>query len=190
MAFEWKDVGNIVGKIAPVVGTALGGPAGGAVGGLIANLLGTDTDADAVAKAIQSDPSIAVKIKEIELQAQQLHYDAIDKERQAQLDELKAYIGDVQSARERQAEHEKATGKSDINLYILSWVTIIGFYCLMCLLLFKSLPDGSKEIAYILLGALTANTNSVYQYFFGSSKGSADKTAQLVGVVSTKAVAK
>lgn len=190
MAFEWKDVGNIVGKIAPVVGTALGGAAGGAVGGLIADLLGTDNDADAVAKAIQADPNIAVKLKEIELQAQQLHYDAIDKERQAQLDELKAYIGDVQSARERQSEHEKATGKTDINFYVLAWVIVVCFFGLIGVLMFVEIPPKQTEVMFMLFGTLSAGFGAVIQYFFGSSKGSADKSAQLLGVAATKSVAK
>ena len=179
MAFEWKDVANVVGNVAPILGTALGGPAGGAVGGLIANLLGVDNEADAVANAIKADPNIAVKLKEIELEAQKLHYEAIDKERQAELDELKAYIGDVQNARSRQVEHEKATGQTDINFYVLAWVIVLGFFTLIGVLMFVPIPPKQTEVMFMLFGTLSAGFGAVIQYFFGSSKGSADKTNQL-----------
>lgn len=184
---EWKDVGNLVAKMAPALGTALGGPAGGAVGGLIANLLGTDSDAEAVAKAIQADPNIAVKLKEIELEAQRLHYEAIEKERQAQIEELKAYIGDVQSARQRQTEHEKATGKTDINFYVLAWVIVVGFFGLIGVLMFVEIPPKQSEVMFMLFGTLSAGFGAVIQYFFGSSKGSADKTIRMNEIAKTSA---
>ena len=179
MAFEWKDVASVVGNVAPILGTALGGPAGGAVGGLIANLLGVDNEADAVANAIKADPNIAVKLKEIELEAQRLHYEAIDKARQAELDELKAYIGDVQNARSRQVEHEKATGKTDINFYVLAWVIVLGFFGLIGALMFVEIPTKQSEVMFMLFGTLSAGFGAVIQYFFGSSKGSSEKTEHI-----------
>lgn len=179
MAFEWKDITSIVGNIAPILGTALGGPAGGAVGGLIANLLGVDNEPNAIAGAIKADPNIAVKLKELELKAQELHYDAINKERQAELDELKAYIGDIQSARSRQVEHEKAVGGSDINFYVLAWVIVLGFFGLMATLMFVEIPIKQTEVMFMLFGTLSAGFGAVIQYFFGSSKGSADKAEHI-----------
>ena len=186
MAFEWKDVANIVGNVAPIVGTALGGPAGGAIGGLLASLLGVDNDADAVVQAIKADPNIAVKLKELEVEAQRLHYEAIDKQRQAELDELKAYIADVQNARSRQVEHEKATGKTDMNFYVLAWVIVIGFFGLIGMMMFVEVPMKQSEIMFMLFGTLTAGFGSVTQYFFGSSKGSAEKTAHIAAVAKGK----
>ncbi len=162
MAFEWKDIASVVGNVAPILGTALGGPAGGAVGGLIANLLGVDNEADAVANAIKADPNIAVKLKEIELEAQRLHYEAIDKARQAELDELKAYIGDVQNARSRQVEH-----------------VVLGFFGLIGALMFVEIPTKQSEVMFMLFGTLSAGFGAVIQYFFGSSKGSAEKTEHI-----------
>ena len=179
MAFKWEDIAELVGGVAPIVGTALGGPAGGAIGGLLANLLGVDNDADAVANAIKADPNIAVKLKELEVEAQRLHYEAIDKERQASIDELKAYIGDVQNARSRQVEHEKATGNSDMNFYVLAWVVVLGFFALMGVLMFVEIPVKQTEVMFMLFGTLSSGFGAVLQYFFGSSKGSADKTAHI-----------
>lgn len=176
---NWADIGKLIGNVAPIVGTAIGGPAGAAVGSLVAGLLGVDNTPDAVASAIKADPNIAVKLKELELRAQELHYEAIDKERQAELDELKAYIGDIQSARSRQVEHEKAVGGSDINFYVLAWVIVLGFFVLMATLMFVDIPVKQTEVMFMLFGTLSAGFGAVIQYFFGSSKGSADKAAHI-----------
>ena len=186
MAFKWEDIASVVGNVAPILGTALGGPAGGAVGGIIANLLGVDNDADAVVNAIKADPNIAVKLKEIELEAQRLHYEAIDKERQASIDELRTYIEDIQNARSRQIEHEKATGKTDINFYVLAWVIVIGFFGLIGTLMYVEIPPKQTEVMFMLFGTLSAGFGAVVQYFFGSSKGSSEKTMQLSSIVKGK----
>lgn len=67
----WESIKDTVGKIAPVAGTLLGGPAGGAVGGLIASALGVDNDPDAVAQAIKTDPSAALKLRQVEAELEQ-----------------------------------------------------------------------------------------------------------------------
>lgn len=134
---------------------------------MVANVLGVDNTPDAVAGAIKADPNIAVKLKELELKAQELHYEAVDKQRQAELDELKAYIGDIQSARSRQVEHEKAVGDSDINFYVLAWVIMLGFFGLMATLMFVEIPIKQTEVMFMLFGTLSAGFGAV---IYNSSK--------------------
>lgn len=165
---KWSDIKSIVGKAAPIVGTLLGGPAGAAVGGLVSTALGVENKPEAVEAELRNNPDALLKLKQYE----NIHQEKLQ---EMQLDETKAYLADIQDARNRQAKHEEATGQSDINLYILAWSTVIGFFGLIGTLMFIPMPDGSDKLIYLLLGALTANTNSVYQYFFGTSKGSSDK---------------
>ncbi len=169
---NWKDIGDVVGKVAPIVGTAIGGPAGAAVGALVSGLLGVDNTPDAVAKAIKANPDLALKLKTLEFQAHQLDVDARLKEEQMRLT-------DVQAARTRQIDHEKVTGKTDTNLYVLMWMVVLGFFALIGILLFVEVPSGSTNIIYMLFGTLSAGFGSVMQYNFGSSKGSKDKTLLL-----------
>lgn len=171
----WKDVGKVVGKVAPVLGTVIGGPAGGAIGGVIASLLGTENDPDKVVEVLKTNPDALVKLKEYEMQHK-------EKLQELQLENLKVYMQDIQNARQRQVEHEKATGKSDINLYVLAWVVVLGFYVLLGTLLFVTLPKNSNNIIYLLFGTLSTGFGMVLQYFFGSSKGSSDKTKLLASV--------
>ena len=88
----------------------------------------------------------------------------------------KVFIADIQNARQRQVELAKATGKKDYNLYILAWTVILGFFILCALLMKVTLPEGQNEVVFMLFGALASGFGQVLQYFFGSSKSSADKT--------------
>lgn len=75
---DWKDVGKIIGPLAPTLGGILGDlipiPGGGmigtAAGNLIAAALGVDPTPDAVGNAIQNDPNAAAKIQAAETEAQ------------------------------------------------------------------------------------------------------------------------
>jgi len=65
---DFKDIAEMVGKIAPMLGTLLGGPAAVAlnVGGMIASAIGCENTPSAITAAIQANPEAAVKIAEIE----------------------------------------------------------------------------------------------------------------------------
>ena len=182
MAFEWKDIGTVVGQAAPVLGSVLGGifaggpgsNLGGAAGTAVQKLLqslglASDATPDQVQAAIASDPQAALKLKQAEMDFQI----ALGKQK---LDELQAYLIDIQSARTREVETTKATGKRDVNLYALAWLIVAGFFGLTCLLIFRSLPPDASGVVFMLFGALAAAFGSVVGYFFGSSKGSADKS--------------
>jgi len=70
----------------------------------------------------------------------------------------------------------KPTNRTDVNLYTLAWVIIVGFFVLVGLLIFRPLPDDSGGVVMTLFGSLAAAFGAVVQYFFGSSAGSAVKT--------------
>lgn len=165
---EWKDVGNAIVKFAPAVGTMLGGPAaaiGGAVGMLSRAFgLGEDADPQQVLDAINKDPDALFKLRSLDVEIERM------------------YLGDRQSARIADIEKTKATGSRDTNLYILSWVVVIGFFMLVGILIFKQIPDTNetaKVALPMLFGALISGFKDVLGYFFGTSKSSSDKTKLL-----------
>lgn len=66
--------------------------------------------------------------------------------------------------------------KNDWFQYFLS-IVIVAFACsLVVVLLWIPFPNGNRDILTIAVGAVLAKFGSVVDYFFGSSKGSADKT--------------
>ena len=164
---DWKELGkDIIQGGAPLLGGLLGGPGGAAAGALIASLFGADPDDPKdIAFKMSADPDAYIKLKEFELN------------NKAQITEM--YLKDVQSARDREVEITKVTGKRDINLYVLAWVVVAGFFILTGMLMFIDIPEGTSGVANLLFGALVAGFATVLNYFFGSSKGSADKNALL-----------
>ena len=169
---EWSDISKVIGTAAPIVGGLIGGPAGAGIGSAISGLLGVANKPDAVVEALKTDPDALVKIKQYEIDHK---YDL----QKVQLEAVKVDLADVQDARSRQSRHEEATGKSDVNLYVLAWTIVIGFFGLIGAMMYVAIPAESNNIIYMLFGTLAAGFGSVMQYFFGSSRGSKEKTLML-----------
>ncbi len=102
------------------------------------------------------------------------------------LEEIKLWFADIQGARQREMEIVKATGSKDINLYVLAWAMVAGFFALLGFLLFVPVPADQSGVVFMLFGALSSGFGSVIGYFFGSSKGSSDKTQELKALLEKK----
>ena len=100
------------------------------------------------------------------------------------LQELEMRLKDTDSARKREtdiATSEKAPLLNKIVTPVLALgVTAITFV-LFGFLMFDSTPvePSRKDVLVYVLGALTAISTQVISYYFGSSVGSKDKSAQL-----------
>jgi hypothetical protein len=171
---DWKEIGKtLVSQGVPLLGGLLGGPAGAIAGKVVAGLFDADPGSpESVMNAIQQDPEAMRKLREFELTHQQ-------KLQELQLEETKAFLADVQSARNMNIEETKATGKRDFNLYALAWTLVAGFFILIGILIFKELPKDSNDVIFMLFGTLSAGFGSVIGYFFGTSKSSVEKTELL-----------
>ena len=64
----------------------------------------------------------------------------------------------------------------DIYMYLLGALIVVGFFVILIVVFRKVMPVENKEIGLMVIGALVAKFGDVVNYFFGSSKGSADKT--------------
>ena len=175
---DWKELAAKLTDLAPAFGS-LFGPIGAGVGtaiSVLAKAFGLQPNAkpEEIYEAIKADPEAHLKfiIADNEFKL---------KQREQDIDELKARLGDVQSARSREVELVKTTGKREANQYILAWTVIIGFFCLIAALMRTSLPAGVSEVTFMLFGALATGFGTVLNYFFGSSKGSAEKNLLFTG---------
>lgn len=178
---DWKEAVSKITSVAPLVGS-LFGPGGILIGTsvkLLASALGVEPSEEAVMKEIASNPDALLKLKEFE------GNNRIELQKLA-LQQLGMAYADTADARKRQVEHEKATGKSDTNLYVLAWAVVVGFFLLLGLLLKFDIPAEQSPVVFMLFGALSTGFGQVLQYFFGSSKGSSDKTDVLAGVAHRK----
>ena len=188
---DWK---SIIKTAAPVLGTALGGPlAGAAIKVLGDAVLGnSDASQDEVAAAITSglSPEAIVKMRDADnaFKAQMKSMDIDILKLNAQTEQ--AYLADVQSAR-------NANGANRA-VFWLGIAILITFASLMGFVMYGSfqlLTGGIvlKDVAVAsvvsgligtVIGYVAGNAQQVVGYYFGSSKGSADKTDALANAVS------
>ena len=63
----------------------------------------------------------------------------------------------------------------EIFMYGLGGLIAICFFIVVGLLVFKQVPESNEKLIYMLIGALVGSFGTIVNYFYGSSKGSADK---------------
>ena len=168
---NWKDIKGVIGKSVPLLGSLLGGSAGETAGSLIASALGCEAEPDVIADQLASDPEAYLKLQELELS----HKEELQK---LQLQEAGMYLADRQSARSREIETTKATGKRDWSLYALAGLFIAGFFILMGFLIFRHIEEST--VLTMVIGTLVSGVTMILQYFFGSSKSSSEKNSMLL----------
>jgi len=191
---DWKEVAGKITKVAPVLGSILGGPAGAAAGGvisLIGSLFGlseAETTPDMISQIITQDPQSLLKFKELEMTHKIKLEELLIEREKVKIEEDQMYLQDIQDARRRQVDVEKATGKKDVNLYVLAWTYIGGYFVTTIMMTFLAftnnvpiaMPNYMVFLLGNLFGTLTAGVMAIVQYFFGSSRGSGEKTAIMV----------
>jgi uncharacterized BrkB/YihY/UPF0761 family membrane protein len=63
--------------------------------------------------------------------------------------------------------------------YVLGALIVLGFFVLMVVLVYTSVPDQNKDLLNLVVGALIGSFATVVGYFYGSSLGSSDKNELL-----------
>lgn len=70
----------------------------------------------------------------------------------------------------------KAKDLKDTFQYLLAAVIMVGFFTVLIIVFTKAVPQDNKDVAYLIVGALVTIAATVVNYFFSSTKGSAEKT--------------
>lgn len=160
---NWKDISQAVGNAAPTLGTLLGGPAGAAVGSLISIALGTSNDPEAVNRAIAQDPQAAVKLQELQTNAQvELQRLAVQAELNrftAEANQYAAEAADRASARELAAAQPTDRIRPAITIIML-----LGTVAIVAAVFF----GWNREIITDPVASLTVGT--VMGFWFGELK--------------------
>lgn len=159
---------GLVKNAAPAVATALGGPMAGKAVSMISGMLGVEDNVDSVTKALQADPNLALKLRELDLK------------------ELEVHAKDRDSARTREVELAKSEHAPYINK-IVTPVLALGVvalsFILFAILIFIEVKAEAKDILIYVLGVLSAAVTQILSYYFGSSAGSKEKDDKLKGLV-------
>jgi hypothetical protein len=149
---------------APALATAVAGPLGGAAVSAIANKFGVADSVEAVAKAIAGDPEAALKLAEIDLKQFELENE------------------DRASAREMQIaalQQESWFAKNFLYIFTSLWSAFAMVY--FAFVTFGTVAESGVRMADTILGVLIGTVlTGFFNFFFGSSKGSKDKTDALV----------
>lgn len=156
---------SILKASAPMLATAVAGPLGGAAVGMIADKLGLDDKTvEGVTAALTGNPANLENIKEMDLEFAKI--DAADRD----------------SARNREAAiavNEHAPTINKIVTPVLALGVVSLSFILFAVLIFVEVKPDAKDILIYILGVLSAAVTQILSYYFGSSQGSKDKSAEI-----------
>lgn len=88
---------------------------------------------------------------------------------------------DTANARGREVSMAQA-GKRDWTTSILAYLFITIFFYMIWFFCHNTIPEKNETIITMLIGQLSGIAGTVAAYYFGSSKGSADKSKLLAGM--------
>lgn len=163
------EFGSIIKTVAPWIATALGGPLGGMAITAAADALGISDKTESAIKAALSgatpEQMLALKNADNDFAAKMQALGFENLETMTKLENE-----DRADARHREIE------TSDLTPKILAFVITGGFFGMLLAMLYNAIPDANRDILNIMLGALGTTWASVMAYYFGSTKGSAEKT--------------
>ena len=174
---DWKGLGGqLIKKGLPLLGGLLAGPVGALGARAAVTLLSSSLDLkeeeatpDDVLGLLRANPEALEKLKEAEFKHKERLQELL-------LEETRLEIQDVANARSREVELVKATGGKDINLYVMAYMVIAGFFGTFGVIIFSVMPVTAEKLVFLLLGGLISAFERVLSYFFGTSRSSREKT--------------
>lgn len=172
MSFSWK---NLIGAVAPTVATALGGPLAGLAVAEVGKVMGLDAPTvDSIQDALTKAPLTAeqiVALKQAELAFQ-------SRMRELDIKEESLSYEDTASARNM----EVAT--KDWMPRALAILLLLGAAVMFALVITGNVtkdPTLAVQLGAII-GYVTSELKTVFAYYFGSSRGSDDKSSTIADI--------
>ncbi len=164
-----KKALKILGGVAPLVASAIGGPFAGPALAIVSKITGISEDKvdDFI---LSASPDELLQLKDAELEFDKWRIQA-----GIQVEEIEA--------KDRDSARSLAKEKGVIIQSTLSAVFIGGYFYMAALLITSSIADDMTDFQKgqigILIGVLTAAIPQILAFWFGSSRGSKEKTEVL-----------
>jgi hypothetical protein len=147
-------------NVAPGLATVVAGPLGGMAVRAIAEKLGVQDTVEAVTQAIQADPDAAQKLAEIDLRQFELEVKDRDGARGMQIVAL---------------EQSDWFAKNFLYLFTSAWSIFAMAY--FSFVTFGTVAESGIRMADTILGVIIGTVlTGFFNFYFGSSKSSKDKT--------------
>ena len=162
---DWK---NIIASVAPTLATALGGPlAGMAVKAISGAVLGHENGTEKELQAVLAGatPDDLLKLKNA------------DQEFELKMAELGVNLEKIAADDRNSARDLQKSTKSKI-VPVLAGLTVAGFFGVVFWALSLNITLESTLLGFVL-GQVSTKAEQVYNYYFGSSAGSKQKTSIL-----------
>jgi len=88
------------------------------------------------------------------------------------LKEKELDVQDRASARTRESDFVKATGRADYFQYFIGSLAVITTCVIIFILLFNEIPQKNEHVIMLFIGEILGIVTGIYSYHFGSSMGS------------------
>lgn len=156
---------DLLKSVAPALATIVAGPLAGKAVSAMAEKLGVEDTVEAVTAAIQANPEAAsTKLSQIDLDELKLHNENTDSARKMQMSAL---------------QQDDWFAKNFLYIFTSVWsifaMSYFGFVT------FCKIPESGVRMADTILGVLIGTVlTGFFNFFFGSSKGSKEKTEALM----------
>jgi hypothetical protein len=151
-------------NVAPGLATVVAGPLGGMAVRAIAEKLGVEDTVEAVAQAIQADPEAALKLAEIDLKQFELEVKDRDGARAMQMAAL---------------QQDDWFAKNFLYLFTSAWSIFAMAY--FTFVTFGTVAESGIRMADTILGVIIGTVlTGFFNFYFGSSKSSKDKTEAIL----------
>lgn len=150
---------------APGLATVVAGPLGGMAVKAMADKLGVADTIEAVTQHLESNPEAAAKLADIDLKQFELEVKDRDSARQMQIAAL---------------QQDSWFAKNFLYMFTAAWSVFA--MCFFVGVTFGTVPESGTRMADTILGVLIGTViTGFFNFFFGSSKSSQDKTQLLKG---------
>lgn len=162
--------------IAPLLGTALAGPLGGAAAAFLADKLGLEAKTvEAVSEVLNSGRMTPEQIASVKMA--EIEFAKFLKDNDLKLEEVAAK--DRDSARVRDTAFVQAN-RWNFRADLLALLAVGGLIvCVWFVARDSELPERAVNAIMFVAGVLAAAVRDVYNFEFGSSRGSKDKDEQI-----------
>ena len=161
----------LVASLAPGLIKHLAGDKAGAIAGEVAA---------AVTRVAGSDDPAEVELALVDpARAAELRIELARLESSAETERLRLVLADVAGARAQTVELARVGSPIAWGAVVVSGLVLLAFSASVWVVLTRTLPPGSQEIALYTVGALQTMAAAVVAYWVGSSAGSARKDETL-----------